>query len=256
MLAATAGFADGETYQLKKVNTVPMLSLSSACISVHPRAASCNGASCRTSSSSSDSTSGASFSSASESASSAADPNLGLAPPLPVSRPRSRFCVSEGPGAAPSESFNQVFVYGSLLPGLHNHGLLRRAEFLGYHKTTPHFDMFSLGSYPAVCGDGHTAVAGAVYNVDKSTLRALDQLEGHPRWYKRELVDLSTTPQRAWMYLMPRHEPEVSGGWAEQVPSGDWFDFYASKEAKRLASRPAALHQHEAGQGLDWPQAS
>ena len=117
-----------------------------------------------------------------------------------------------------------VFVYGSLLPGLHNNWRLASAQFQGFHKTEPLYEMFSLGWYPAVCGDGTTAISGALYSVNIATLRTLDQLENHPSWYRREQVDLASTKQRAWMYLMPREEPELQAGRAERVPSGDWLD--------------------------------
>ncbi len=80
----------------------------------------------------------------------------------------------------PSQNQYNVFVYGSLLPGLHNHWLISNAEFLGYHKTQPNFDMFSLGQFPAVCGGGHTAISGALYRVTRGTRDKLDLLEQHP----------------------------------------------------------------------------
>ena len=154
------------------------------------------------------------------------------------------FHVLEGPRAESTETCPQVFVYGSLLPGLHNNGVLERAKLLGHHQTRPSYDMFSLGYYPAVCGGGATAISGALYQVSRDTLAKLDRLEGHPQWYQRELVDLSPKgalePLWAWMYLMSRSEGEICGGWAEHVPSGDWLAFHTKASHVPLASKRAA----------------
>ena len=133
----------------------------------------------------------------------------------------------------PTKTCPQVFVYGSLLPGLHNNWRLEHAKLLGHHQTRPSYDMFSLGSYPTVCCGGATAISGALYQVGRNTLAELDQLEGHPHWYRRELVNLlpkgAPEPLWAWMYLMSRDVPEIRGNWAEHVPSGDWLAFHTSK---------------------------
>jgi gamma-glutamylcyclotransferase (GGCT)/AIG2-like uncharacterized protein YtfP len=78
-----------------------------------------------------------------------------------------------------------VFVYGSLLAGEGNHRVLRGARLLGPAKTPQEFSMFSLGSFPGVVRGGETAIVGEVYEVDAATLAGLDQLEGHPRFYRR-----------------------------------------------------------------------
>lgn len=135
----------------------------------------------------------------------------------------------------PSQKQYNVFVYGSLLPDLHNHWLISNAEFLGYHKTQPNFDMFSLGQFPAVCGGGHTAISGALYRVTRGTRDKLDLLEQHPTWYRREQVELLTNrPTLAWMYLMSREEPEIKGSWVKSVPSGDWFTYFTARQANAL----------------------
>jgi len=50
--------------------------------------------------------------------------------------------------------------------------------------------MFSLGSFPGVVRGGETAIEGEVYEVDAATLAGLDQLEGHPHFYRRTPVRL------------------------------------------------------------------
>ncbi len=135
----------------------------------------------------------------------------------------------------PSHEQYNVFVYGSLLPDLHNHWLISNAKFLGYHKTQPNFDMFSLGHFPAVCDGGHTAIHGALYRVNRATRDNLDLLEQHPIWYRREQVELLTNrPTLAWIYLMSREEAEITAGWAKSVPSGDWHTYFTARQANAL----------------------
>ena len=165
-----------------------------------------------------------------------------------ASKPHSRFRVLDSVETE-KRATHEVFVYGSLLPGLHNHGLLEGAWFLGYRKTYPDFEMFSLGHFPAVCAEGKTAIYGALYQVDDDTLRMLDQLESHPQWYRRETVnlvpsDLAPARHQAWMYLMPRTEPEIQNNWVEPVQSGDWFAYHNDQEAKASARAKSAGTLH------------
>ena len=51
-------------------------------------------------------------------------------------------------------------------------------------------------------------IMGEVYEVDKLTLNDLDMLEGHPNWYKRELILVSYVSlkgkmvnEKAWLYF-------------------------------------------------------
>ena len=78
-----------------------------------------------------------------------------------------------------------IFVYGSLLKGLGNHLVLKRARFVRDAHTTPAFTLVNLGAYPGLLAGGTTAVRGEVYVVDDETLAALDRLEGHPNFYRR-----------------------------------------------------------------------
>ena len=110
-----------------------------------------------------------------------------------------------------------VFVYGTLLQGEGNHDLLARARFVGPGRTAPRFALHDLGAFPGLVDGGEHAVEGEVYIVRPDTLARLDQLEGHPRFYRRApiaLEDGSTVET----YLLPRNRVEgrpviASGSW-------------------------------------------
>lgn len=114
-----------------------------------------------------------------------------------------------------------VFVYGSLLKGLHNQHYLSKATLVESNAFTwKRFAMVSLGWFPACLEAPYKPktpyeiarsnslfrqVKGELYEVDKKTLRRLDSLEGHPDFYERKLVKIKTTTGSctAWMYLAP-----------------------------------------------------
>lgn len=123
----------------------------------------------------------------------------------------------------------RVFVYGSLLRGLGNHRLLDNdgAEFLGANVTAEHaFKMYEYarGAFPAVCRtdrDGD-AIVGECYRVNAATLARLDQLEGHPDFYRREPVTMADGSV-AWTYLIDGARLEGRGN--PRVLGGSWQDY-------------------------------
>jgi gamma-glutamylcyclotransferase (GGCT)/AIG2-like uncharacterized protein YtfP len=124
-----------------------------------------------------------------------------------------------------------VFVYGTLLRGQVNHRLLDGARLLGPHRTEPCFTLYGLGAYPGVARGGRTAIAGEVYELDRTGLARLDRLEDYPRLYDRVLIP--SPYGRAWIYVyrgLVRDRPVIG--------SGDWR---ALSEAP-ASIRAAAVH--------------
>ncbi len=113
---------------------------------------------------------------------------------------------------------HEVFVYGTLRRGEGNHELLARAEFLGFSRTEAAYTLYDLGAYPGVVVGGADVVHGELYRVDGATLAALDRLEEHPDYYRRETIVLNDGAQ-AWIYLLPASE--AAG--APRIVSGDWL---------------------------------
>lgn len=111
----------------------------------------------------------------------------------------------------------RVFVYGSLLSGQGNHGLLAASEFVGPARTPPCYSLHDLGSFPGLVAEGEQAVEGEVYNVGPDTLARLDRLEGHPRFYRREQIVVDDG-SAAETYLLPRER--VAG--RPVIASGSW----------------------------------
>jgi len=92
---------------------------------------------------------------------------------------------------------HRVFVYGSLLRGLHNHHFLGASTLVGKAKTAEQYVLVDSGhGYPyaleAACARGIDAAAqlvGEVYEVTDAVLHEnLDPLEDHPDIYRRRKV--------------------------------------------------------------------
>ena len=106
-----------------------------------------------------------------------------------------------------------VFVYGTLKRDSRNHGWLAGARFLG-NASLDGVTLYDLGPFPmAVAGEGRCH--GELFAVEPDGLLRLDSLEGHPRLYERQLMEL-VDGRWAWVYLgrpqQVRHVPVVTGG--------------------------------------------
>ena len=122
------------------------------------------------------------------------------------------------PDTAPPS--HPLFVYGTLRRGFSNHRLLGEARWLGTAKTKGHFAMYASGVPYVVLTEHVCPIVGEVYDVAPRLLAGLDAHEGHPRWYRRVLVDVvldGGTGLQAWLYSFP-----VARG--RLVPSGDFAD--------------------------------
>ncbi len=122
--------------------------------------------------------------------------------------------VMEQSGNHP-EPMAPVLVYGSLKRGFANHHWLAGAEPLG-PATMAGLALHDLGPFPMAVPDRDGALLhGELYGVDAPLLTRLDQLEGVPRLYRRQLHPL-VGAGAAWIYLgrpsQVRHAPRIEGG--------------------------------------------
>lgn len=118
----------------------------------------------------------------------------------------------------------RVFVYGTLLAGESNHGLLATAHLVTAAKTLPAFALFDLGSFPGLVAAGACAILGEVYDVDAATLVALDHLEDHPRFYLRTPIVLDGGLE-VETYLLTAEQVERCA----RIDSGDWRSYWRAQ---------------------------
>lgn len=102
---------------------------------------------------------------------------------------------------------NRIFIYGTLKQGhyFHNQFLGEdKSVFYGPATTTNEFVLYIDGLPHMVREKSETGVKGELYEIDDDVLRSIDELEGHPTVYHRELVEVfSKSGERvlAWAYL-------------------------------------------------------
>ena len=120
-----------------------------------------------------------------------------------------------------------LFAYGTLRRGFGNHaahlagvpylGAARTADPMALHVRADGIPM--LARIPA-----RHHVVGELYAVDDATLAAIDALEGHPTWYRREPVVVVRVDGgragevlTAWAYLVERPDGRIAttGDYAE-----------------------------------------
>ena len=116
-------------------------------------------------------------------------------------------------GPNPARGSELVFVYGSLKRGETNHHWLKGASWQGEAELSG-VVLHDLGPFPmAVIGEG--IALGEVYAVEACGLARMDELEGYPRLYERQVLTLRDG-RRAWVYLgrlrQVRHAPVVGDG--------------------------------------------
>lgn len=119
---------------------------------------------------------------------------------------------------------NRVFVYGSLMSGMGNHGMMAEAKLIGAcHALPGQYQLRDLGPFPAVefHYDG-TSIQGELYEISDELLACLDRFEGCPDHYRRGIV--MTSVGFAWIYLLSG-EPHGT-----VIESGDWRSHLSEKE--------------------------
>ncbi len=122
----------------------------------------------------------------------------------------------------------QVFVYGTLRPpnGVSNphdsryYGKVKefiRAECAAQLDQAV---IHNLGTYPAA-RPGKGRIIGELLSVEPRAVEIMDQIEGHPRFFRRKKVYVKTESgqQEAWIYWAPKYLIGV----APVIECGDWL---------------------------------
>ena len=117
-------------------------------------------------------------------------------------------------------------MYGTLLSNECNCGRARGARRIPAWTTGTIYDT-GFG-FPAFVKDGETRIEGELLIVNSEAFSSMDRLEGYPRFYRREEIDVFTAHgrSRAWVYIMNRLPAE-----AKVIHSGDWRKYRRGGQA-------------------------
>lgn len=157
----------------------------------------------------------------------------------------------------------KVFVYGTLLPGMERYYALEKAQCLG--PAVVQADLFDLGLYPAI-QSGDRDVVGAVYAVDSTVLKQLDEIEGYDAndpinslYIRKEvegcwLADGAPLTANAYFYHQEvANKPLIEHGdyrrhVLEQKSPTQWVVSYGSNlSRRRLEERVGPVAEREEG---------
>jgi gamma-glutamylcyclotransferase (GGCT)/AIG2-like uncharacterized protein YtfP len=97
-----------------------------------------------------------------------------------------------------------IFVYGTLKRGYNNNRrLLTGSEFVGEFFTKPFYRLYDLGYFPGLKIDKQAgkSIKGEIYRVSDKVLESLDFLEGHPKHYKRESLEIENFDEKVEGYI-------------------------------------------------------
>ncbi|MEN8251541.1 MAG: gamma-glutamylcyclotransferase family protein [Bacteroidota bacterium] len=108
---------------------------------------------------------------------------------------------------------NLVFTYGTLKKGFDNHQYLQDSDFIGSGRTKEKYALYDRGIPFVIRNNPISYIYGEVYSVNDDVLAILDQLEGHPDWYYREVVEIvlngDNNSVNAWLYFNPDDSGEL-----------------------------------------------
>ena len=121
-----------------------------------------------------------------------------------------------------------MFVYGTLRSGWGNNRLFQNehCELVGLGRTKELFTLRAAGIPYVNKDDPRHQVVGEVWKVKGRWVPHVDQLESHPRWYRRELTPIILDEGReveAWLYFNAERGAEI-------VESGDFADTKRRRE--------------------------
>ena len=115
----------------------------------------------------------------------------------------------------------KVFVYGTLLEGEGNHGVIADMVDDIQPATLPGHDLHFYGtptSFPYIreANDDAIVIGEVFYFADAdadAALHRLDSLESHPRFYERKetVVDVNGVEETVFVYTMPEHRQRDGG---------------------------------------------
>ena len=134
--------------------------------------------------------------------------------------PSVRRRIEKAVGLAKPEPEHKVFVYGTLLSNECN---CHRAPRARRQRAWTHGTIYDTGyGFPAFVRGGETRIQGELLTVDDEGFKSMDRLEGYPRLYRREEIDVFTSQgrARAWVYIMNR----LPAG-TKVIAGGDWREY-------------------------------
>jgi gamma-glutamylaminecyclotransferase len=124
----------------------------------------------------------------------------------------------------PIEKTPYLFVYGTLMRGFGNNTILKSSQFIDSASTEEEYKLVA-DVIPFLVDEPRGYVHGELYKVNEHVLEIIDQLENHPNWYERRVINVISEvgdKYSAWTYFIhERHIPKTH----DTVESGIYRDY-------------------------------
>lgn len=114
---------------------------------------------------------------------------------------------------------HRIFIYGSLKKGFKFHETYLAGDLSepqGKALASLEYSLYDNGMAHMIREKTDVQAKGEVYLVDEDVLKELDNFEGHPVVYKREMIDIvdeNGNEFTAWAYLRPKHFQGKAVAW-------------------------------------------
>lgn len=101
---------------------------------------------------------------------------------------------------------NYLFVYGTLRYQRGNWKYFLNQEPLLLNALTRDSNFIMRGhripyiSRSSIPTDLPAKIEGDLFQINDQTLEEIDHLEGHPRWYNRQLIEIQSFEHKVWAY--------------------------------------------------------
>jgi gamma-glutamylaminecyclotransferase len=127
-------------------------------------------------------------------------------------------------GVVTANSFERLFVYGTLMQGEPGHGVLSGARFVGAARTQARYTLVELGAHAGLLDEGGGAVVGELYELDRRGMLACDKHCDHPARFHRDWIQLDDGT-RAYAYFVHGDQARAR----RRLHGGDWRARFAPR---------------------------
>lgn len=138
--------------------------------------------------------------------------------------------------ASSSQPELRLFVYGLLLQGEREHGLLEGAPFLGEARTAARHTLVDLDFYPVLLVSGNVSIVGELYQISRQLRFKLDVHHQCPVLFRRATVQLEDGTE-AETYVMD--DEKVRG--KRRLKNGSWRGRF---EPRRSSVPPGPMTEY------------
>lgn len=119
------------------------------------------------------------------------------------------------------KQIHRIFIYGTLKRGFYFYDRYLgddKSTFLGKAFASPDYSLYVDGQPHMIKEPTDSPVKGELFQVDEKVLHTLDDLEGHPVIYKREIIEVydeGGDRVLAWAYLRSPNFKGKTSAWKE-----------------------------------------